>query len=93
VGAGSRVPRQRDSGRHRALSIGILELPDEIGSVPAYGHCVTDQASATLEVFLAGKPSKRINDYQGCFWAPFALHDFEVQLDSISGVSHRWRAR
>jgi hypothetical protein len=90
----SRVATKRVGGLVTRMQMyGLLKLPDDIGSDSSFGgRCATDQDTVTVEIFFPTW-SKRIRDYQGCAWAPWALRDFEAQIDSITGVSGRWPTR
>ena|GEM_PF-2455278 len=72
-----------------AYMMAFAELPDTIANVPAYcARRWTDHPTVIMTV-LVGERSKRVVDYQGCWWAPAALRRLEDLVDSTAHSS-RW---
>jgi hypothetical protein len=67
----------------------LFALPDRIADEHKYcENRATDHATVTVTVY-AGTRVKGVQDYLGCMWAPFALRQFEEQIDSVARSS-RW---
>jgi hypothetical protein len=70
-------------------STDLAELPDRIADEPKYcRHWATDHPTVVVTVF-AGTQTRRVEDYQGCMWAPASLREFENRIDSTAHSS-RW---
>ncbi|HKG93128.1 MAG TPA: DUF6438 domain-containing protein [Gemmatimonadaceae bacterium] len=73
-----------------ALFVAFLDLPDRIADDERMcGPSSTDAPTAIVTLYLPGGRRKRVQDYQGCHWAPWQLHALEDRIDSVAG-SARW---
>jgi len=67
----------------------FFALPDSIAADPKYcEHATTDHPTVIVTLY-AGTRVKRVEDYQGCMWAPVALREFEDHIDRTA-QSSRW---
>jgi hypothetical protein len=72
-----------------AAGIGFFELPDTIMASPAYcGRARSDSPTAVTTIYT-GAGLKRVVDYQGCYWAPVGLRQFEERIDALVNTK-RW---
>ena len=70
-----------------AALLDFLELPEVIEDDSHFcRHKWTDHPSAIITVFY-GNNSKRVDDYQGCRWAPVGLRELEAKVDSVAGMA------
>jgi hypothetical protein len=84
-------PARIDTADYRRLISVVSDawptaLPDTIASNRTFcPYLATDQATRIVTLFHA-HDSKRIVDYQGCFWAPAALRTSEFWILRTAGL-------